>query len=354
VVAGAVIALGVGAVAGVAVAAGTSQDVPCTLTDSVLTCPLPPATPVTVTETSTETATVTQPPVTETVTQTVTPSTTTSSTTSSSSSTTPPASGFPDATNTGVPDGLTLTPYAGSGACNITTANVVLDARVFNCDVVIKAAGVQITRSKLNGRLVANTDNNPTASVTVSDSTIDGQQQETFPTVSYTNITLQRVEVVGGQHSVQCSKNCTVTDSWLHAQYLPRSSAGHVNAFISNGGSGFTLTHNTLDCSVDPTSGGGCTADASLFGDFGPIANATFDRNFFKANHAGYCLQAGYNPGKKYPNATGVKVTNNVFQRVGRDTTKCGLYGPVTAYNPSAAGNVWSGNVWDDGGTVNP
>ena len=49
-------------------------------------------------------------------------------------------------------------------------------------------------------------------------------------------------------------------------------------------------------------------------------------------------------------NATNQKFTNNVFQRGGN--SKCGSYGPVTSYAATRSGNVWSGNVWDNGGAV--
>jgi hypothetical protein len=206
---------------------------------------------------------------------------------------------------------------------------------------------VTIVNSRINGRLSSSTSG---ASVNVTDSEIDGGDQETFPSVSYQNLTLTRVEVTGGQHSVQCWDNCTLKDSWLHDQYIGAGSKGHVNAFISNGGSGFTLIHNTLHCTVQPTgTGGGCTADASLFGDFDPISNAKIDGNLFKSNStgAGYCIQAGYNPGKAYPDSTGVVVTNNTFER--GSNGKCGIYGPATAFRAGAPGNVWSGNKFDDG-----
>jgi hypothetical protein len=266
-----------------------------------------------------------------------------------SSSPAAPSSGFPGAANTGVPEGTTLSGY--TGPCTITVANTVIDRKAVGCDVVIKAAGVKITNSSINGRLVSNSG----GSVSVTDSLINGGAQETFPSVSYENLSLLRVEVIGGQHSVQCSANCTVQDSWLHGQYIGAGSPGHVNAFISNGGSNFKLIHNTLHCTVQPTSvQGGCTADASLFGDFGPIANAVFDRNLFKANStgAGYCLQAGYNPSKAYPNPTGVVVTNNVFERGGNN--KCGIYGPVTAFLKTAPGAGWSNNTFADGAVINP
>ena len=221
-----------------------------------------------------------------------------------------------------------------------------IDSKNINCDLVIRATGIVVKNSSITGRIVSNVS---TGSVTVEDSLINGGQQETFPTVSYQNLTLRRVEVIGGQHSVQCHSRCTVLDSWLHNQYLPSSSNGHVNAFISNGGSGFLLRHNTLHCTVAPTAAGGCTANASLFGDFGPISDATFDRNLFKARSDGasFCLDAGYNPNKPYgSNPSGVVVTNNTFER--GTNGKCGIYGPFAFFLKSPT-NIWTGNIWSDG-----
>jgi len=292
--------------------------------------------PTTTTTVPTTTTTTTQP--------------TQSSTPPSSTSTTPaPSTGFPSEVTTGwTRTGAALSAY--TGPCTITSANTVIDAKTISCDVIIKTSGVKITRSQINGRIGSTSG----GSVAITDSNIDGGNQEMFPAVGQENIALLRVNVVGGQHSVQCYANCSVTDSYLHGQTQP-ADGGHVNAFISNGGSNFTLTHSTLACTVTPTgTGGGCTADASIFGDFGPIKNATFDNNLFKANSsgAGYCTQAGYNPGKNYPNSTFVVYRNNVFERGGNN--KCGIWGPVTAFNSSAEGNVWTGNAWTDGGAITP
>lgn len=292
--------------------------------------------------------TTTSTPVPTTTTSAPSPSTTTTKTTPTTTTSTS-TTGFPTEASTGwTRTGVTLSAYTGT--CTITTANTVIDAKTISCDVIIKASGVKITRSQINGRIGSTSG----GSVAITDSNIDGGNQEMFPAVGQENIALLRVNVVGGQHSVQCYANCSVTDSYLHGQTQP-ASGGHVNAFISNGGSNFTLTHNTLACTVTPTgTGGGCTADASLFGDFGPIQNATFENNLFKANSsgAGYCTQAGYNPGKNYPNSTFVVYRNNVFER--GSNNNCGIWGPVTAFNSSAAGNVWTGNAWDGGGAITP
>ena len=51
-------------------------------------------------------------------------------------------------------------------------------------------------------------------------------------------------------------------------------------------------------------------------------------------------------------NATNQRFTDNVFQR--GTNRKCGAYGPVTSFDRNGTGNVWSGNVWDDGTPVAP
>lgn len=256
---------------------------------------------------------------------------------------------FPNASNTGVPAGVTLSPYAGP--MTVTTPGTVIEGKLVKGDLLIQADDVTVTKSRIEGRLSSDAG----GSVTVEDSEIDGGDQEMFPSVSFSDITLRRVDVTGGQHSVQCSENCTVVDSWLHDQYLPAHSAGHVNAFISNGGTHMVLRHNTLHCTVPLTpQDGGCTADLSLFGDFGPISDVTVDHNLFKSNNVSmsYCTQAGYSPGKPYgSHPAGVRYTNNVFERGGNG--KCGVYGPVTSFLDTD-GNTWTGNTWQDGKPVPP
>jgi hypothetical protein len=113
------------------------------------------------------------------------------------------------------------------------------------------------------------------------------------------------------------------------------------------------ITHNTLHCTpLLNATDGGCTADLSLFGDFGPIADVKVERNLLKANSSSisYCGYGGYAPSKAYPIATGVEYIDNIFERGANG--KCGVYGPITAFQSSATGNVWTGNRFDDGTVV--
>ena len=167
------------------------------------------------------------------------------------------------------------------------------------------------------------------------------------------NIKATRVEVTGGQHSVHCQDSCTIVDSWLHGQHNPDGGSYHTNAFLTNGGTGMVLRHNTLHCdSILNSTDGGCTADVSLFGDFEPVTDVLVEGNLLKANNSSisYCAYGGYQPSKRYPNSTQIRYLDNTFERGANG--KCGVYGPVTSFDSTAAGNVWSGNRFEDGTAI--
>jgi Domain of unknown function (DUF4082) len=261
-----------------------------------------------------------------------------------------PSGSFPDASNTGVPDGKALTRYSGS--CEIRSTTTIDGVDASSCSAILVKAPNVVIRNSLLPRVDATAGGN--ASVTVTDSTVKAGSWSDGAVWGY-NITASRLDVTGGQHSFHCAGNCTVTDSWLHDQYNPAGGAYHNNAFITNGGSNMVVRHNTLACT--PTlnsSNGGCTADVSLFGDFESVTHVTVDNNLLKANNSSisYCAYGGYQPTKAFKVSTFIVFTNNVFERGAN--RKCGVYGPVTSFQTGATGNQWSGNKWDDGTTLNP
>ena len=75
------------------------------------------------------------------------------------------------------------------------------------------------------------------------------------------------------------------------------------------------------------------------------------ERNLLKANDSSisYCAYGGAKGSKPY-GATNVRFINNVFERGAN--RRCGVYGPATGFQASAAGNEWRGNVWDSGEPV--
>ncbi|MEV6963559.1 hypothetical protein AB0M47_00460 [Hamadaea sp. NPDC051192] len=276
----------------------------------------------------------------------------------SSSTKLPSAAGgpWPNASNTGVPAGTKLSTYGGP--CQIKTAGTVIDAKTVNCTLEVRAANVTIKRSKINGRVVLDTDISGSSrwSYTLVDSEVDAGLVQ-LPAVSYGNMKVIRTEVRGGATSVQCGEHaisCTVEDSYLHGQRIPDDANWHLGGFLSNGGKNIRIRHNYIFCSPPANSvGEGCTGDLNLLGDFATISDVVIDSNFLAAGTGmSYCLYGGDASSKPFPHANHVIVVNNVFQR--GSNRKCGAYGPVTGFNKNGTGNQWSNNKWDDGSTVPP
>jgi hypothetical protein len=255
---------------------------------------------------------------------------------------------FPDASNTGVPAGISLTDY--TGPMTITNPGTVIESKTIHGRLVIAADNVTIKQSKLIGNIDAD---HPGIHVTIIESEIDGGTSKA-PAVGYSDITMTRVNVHGSRVSVSCGSNCLIEDSWLHGQYLEPGSDWHVNGYISNGGSNIAIKHNTIACEPENnTNGGGCTGPGASFGDFAPLQNITYDSNLFVAGPGGYCLYGGYDPKKPYGGSpTGIVIINNVFQRGANH--KCGVWGAVTSFNRSGVGNIFTNNKWSDDAPVNP
>lgn len=340
---------------------------------------------------STATATTT---VTATATATASPTTATPTPTqpTSTATTTPPAGGFPNGSNTGVPAGTTLTAYTGS--CTITTANTVIDSKNVTCasGLTIRAPGVVIKNSKVvDGGSAINavrvdTDsmpNNTAWSVTVQDSEVDGLGQTLSTggdggTVCCGNFHVIRSNIHGGQTAVQCDMDnfgsfCDVRDSWLHGQ-LDGGPIGtrHLGGFLSDGTapktgtSTVTLTHNTIACDHPVENGEGCTGDLNFIPHFSAVQNVTVDGNYFVANNFGssYCTYGGTGNVEHSAQAKNIVYKNNVFQRKASGANgntapdgvpnQCGAYGPVNFFDITKPGAVWTNNLYDDGTVVAP
>jgi hypothetical protein len=248
---------------------------------------------------------------------------------------------WPGPGNTGVPAGTALAPY--SGPCDIRANNVVIEAKIVNCGgMLVYGSNLTIRKSKVFGFVKTNSGS---ASMLIEDSEIDGQDDHS-EALGIDNVTVIRSNIHGDQHSVHCGDGCTIRDSWLHDQHDGAAEGWHQNAFITNGGSNHLLRHNSLNCR------GGCTADLALIPD-DDISGVTVDRNLLVASpDSAYCVYGGGNSGNKPGRSDHVVYTDNVFQR--GPNGKCATYGPVTYFDPAAAGNRWVGNEWADGTSIAP
>jgi|GEM_PF-5938858 len=275
--------------------------------------------------------------------------------------------GFPGPSNTGVPHGVTLTPY--SGPCTITTDGAVISRKRVGCDLTIRARNVVIRDSSLQTVLMDQDDMHARGasgwSFSITDSVVDAGTVD-GPGVCCGNYQVTRTEMRGGHNGAQCENGadyCRLTDSWIHGQYEPAGGQRHLGGFLNDGGTPATLVHNTITCDARAENDeGGCTGDVNLIPNFGPIAFVTVQDNYLGANpDSAYCTYAGATPGDAgyAGQSSHIVYTGNVFGHSASisdaaagqpsSTSRCAAYGPVTGFDPSAPGNVWSGNRYDNG-----
>lgn len=284
----------------------------------------------------------------------------------------PVGSSWPDATNTGVPAGTSLTTYTGS--CDITVANTTIDSKTVDCPsgLGVQAANFTLIRSRVTGLVRLDPDSSGyiasggTWSITVTDSEIDaGVVQQAA--LCCTNMDVLRARLRGGQTGAQCEvgKFCRIRDSYL-AERAVHTGSWHLGGFLSDGTGGgsctgigtgtglcIELTHDTIWCdvAVNGVPDDGCSGDLQLIPNFAQIANVTITNNLLPANlDAAYCTFGGDKSDSTWPTSSNVKYINNVF---GRGTNNlCAAYGPWTDYG-AHAGNAWTGNAYDDGTPIN-
>ena len=259
----------------------------------------------------------------------------------------PSPSGFPSAATTGVPSGTSLSTY--TGPCTITTAGTVIDAKIVNCSLSIRATGVKITRSQVNGTVYAGTDGSGSFSISDSDINI-GNRMGTG--IGDANFTATRVHVTGGNRSINCFLKCTVQSSYVHGQFRDDSGKAHESGIRI--GSRSVIRGNTIACdapNVAPDAG--CSAALTGYGDFATVQDNVIDGNLFLPTPGGFCAYGGSTKGKPYSaGVNDITFTNNVFTR--GSGGKCGYWGAITSFDVNAPGNVWSNNKWSDGTTVAP
>jgi hypothetical protein len=287
---------------------------------------------------------------------------------------------FPGPNNTG-PNAPESTMAAWTGGCTINTPNVIIDSKVVNCsplNVGPNASGLMIKNSYLKGGVISQ----DTATFTIQDSFIDNavsypacsgghcaagkyacgdpNNATTDCGVGYKNFTLLRTEIINTNRAAYCQSNCTIQDNYFHGTNLWPDVTNLAHASSVRNEQGLILRHNSLGCDFPGISYNGelgCSADMSGYPDFTQIKNDTIDKNLFLANNSGqaFCAYGGATAGKPFSgdatNATNIVFTNNVFQRGANG--KCGEFGPITDFAAGRTGNVWSGNIMDNGASVN-
>jgi hypothetical protein len=255
---------------------------------------------------------------------------------------------WPNEDNTGVPPGTELTDYTGD--CAITVPGTVIDAKTVNCDLSIRATGVKISRSVINGNVIVRRPADG-FEFTITDSEVYvGERLVTG--LGNGNFTALRVEIVGGGRSAYCQAYCTIESSYVHGQSGDPDGEAHLSGIRM--GQHTTLRFNTITCEgkrIPPASG--CSAGLTGYGDFAPIQDNLIEGNIFLGGTSSFCAFGGSSRDKPYSNdARDIRFLNNVFVR--GETGKCGILAPIEAFDSNAPGNVWEGNTWEDGEPLPP
>ena len=189
----------------------------------------------------------------------------------------------PGADSTGVPTGVTLTPY--TGPLRITKAGTVIDGKLIDGCLDVRARDVVVKRSRLTCGGIMIKIEQRTANLTVEDSDLDGAN--TGFVAGYWNYTLSRVDVHNIEEGPRVGSNVIIEDSWFHSMHPAGADDAHQDLMQTNGGSNSTIRNNVFDAtSTEP--GVSFNAAFQVGAEFEPLRNVLVERNWF--NGGGYTI----------------------------------------------------------------
>lgn len=155
----------------------------------------------------------------------------------------PSGCGYPDATNTGVASGVSLTVVNGN--VTISTNGAVISGKDIHGCVSVQARNVTIKQSKVHcpNDIAVQSFAASNSSLLIEDSEIDcGDTAGTA--VGDTSVTAVRVNIHGCENGFDVDNNITVEDSYIHD--LNQRPDNHSDGLQLNPGSGVTVRHNTI------------------------------------------------------------------------------------------------------------
>ena len=224
--------------------------------------------------------------------------------------------GKPDAGNTGVPAGTSLSP---SGTITVTTPGAVISNKLVTGCILVRASNVTIKNTKIMGGCSNGIDiepwSTPATNLTIQDTEIDGQGADNC--IAFYNFTAIRVDLHNCVDGAKVGDNTTIQDSWIHDLATPPGA--HSDALQTTGGNGTTVTHSVL---------GG----PMMMGDeFGPLANVTIQGSWLDGG-----LWGGWNQ------STGTRPSN---MRVLSNTINT----PIVYVSPDT---TWTNNTTPSGAAI--
>jgi len=224
-------------------------------------------------------------------------------------------------------DGTVFKNYIVKGTLDVLADNVTIDnVRVYNSGDF----GIALRRADnttINNCMVGPAPGAPRIFTAIKDVYADS-----------TNTKIYRCNLYGWATGIQIYRG-VIAHNYIHDPIY--KNGDHTNGITSNGFTDpLSIVHNTIFNHLNQTDAIG------LFQDFGREANRTIANNLMAGG--GYSLYAGQDSGA--PAAYNIKVYDNRFSRI--FYSRGGYYGPATAYNSKASGNLWQNNIWDDTGAA--
>ena len=217
---------------------------------------------------------------------------------------TAPPVGFPDATNTGVPPGVALTPYNENLVVN--TPGAVISGLDIHGIVQINAPNVTLMNSKVTGVSFYIVGISPSATgATVKNCTIDGTGSGNEGSTAINGAgTFLNNNIYNVENGFGVSSNTTIENNYVH-DLLATGSPHYDGVQIDGGVSNVTIKHNTIINSDIQTS-------AVMIDNWaGPVSNIIVENN--RLIGGGYTV---YSDGRSKDNViSGVVFINN---RIGK------------------------------------
>lgn len=256
---------------------------------------------------------------------------------------------FPDAGTTGVPEGVTLTRSGGvavheDGAVIENLFIVDGEIEVYANDVTIRNVRITNDQAFVQWGIAQRSG---FSGLVVEDSEIYGNPDSPHQFASGISnhggmITVRRVEVHTVTDGILTSHGI-IEDNYLHSpRYFEDD---HTDMIQSVGGSPIGLPleiRNNTIINTESQTAAVFLSSGTGTGDI-PIHNVLVEGNLLAGG--GYTIYGGGSVAEGADPAD-IVIRDNLFSRdIFPDS---GYYGPVAHFDPSAPGNVWEGNLWED------
>lgn len=237
----------------------------------------------------------------------------------------PSLGGYPDATNTGVPEGVTLDvqDLEENNHTISTDGAVIENIHFLNGRISVDANNVTIRNCRIETGDFYPIINYGTG-LLIEDCDIIGTSASVTAGVSFTDYTVRRCNISGAADGLKADRDCVIEDNYIHSLVVTQDS--HNDGIQTTGGNNVSVIHNTIDSDV--------AGVAIQFGSSN--SNWVVDGNLIRAS--GWALNGG-------AGTMNSSFTNNRFA-VPSDGS---WYGP-NGVSGEGTNITWSGNRYDSTG----